>query len=143
MNDSNIQDNKVQKKCNYKRENGTYCNSFAMKNSDYCFQHNPDISEEEKREAKSKGGKRKILIPVILQRKNITLRTAGDVRHFYQKLINDVMKGELDLRIATGVSYILTGLLRAIELSGLEERIASIEKMISEKKSKTEKNELY
>lgn len=134
MNDSNIQDNKVQKKCNFQRENGTYCNSFAMKNSDYCFQHNPAISDEEKREAKSKGGKSKVLIPVELQRKgNITLRTASDVRRFYQKLVNDVMKGELDLRIATGVSYILSGLLKAIEMTEIETKINNIENLLTEK----------
>jgi hypothetical protein len=134
MNDSNIQDNKVQKKCNFQRENGTYCNSFAMRDSDYCYIHNPAIPEEEKKKSLSKGGKAKILIPVEIRRKgNITLRTASDVRRFYQKLVNDVMKGELDLRIATGVSYILSGLLKAIEMTEIETKINSIENLLNEK----------
>jgi hypothetical protein len=42
--------------CQYIKSDSTKCTSFAMNGSDFCYRHNPDIPQEEKINASSKGG---------------------------------------------------------------------------------------
>ena len=47
--------------CKHLKPDGTQCNAYAMSGADYCYTHNPDISDEEKREAKQRGGQARAL----------------------------------------------------------------------------------
>jgi hypothetical protein len=59
----------------------------------------------------------------------IRLRTAFDVRRLLARLINMTLKDELDESKCTKVGYLCGVLLRAIELSELEERIKKLEEL--------------
>ncbi|MCE1164584.1 MAG: hypothetical protein LWX07_04180 [Bacteroidetes bacterium] len=127
-----IQHKNKRKKSSFIKENGEPCNSFASNDSDFCYMHDPSISEKEKSNARSKGGKVKTLVinpsEVVSE---IKLNDAKQVTKFYSKIINDVMSNKLDLRMATGIGYLLNGLLKSMELSSIEERVTELEKRLT------------
>ena len=131
---TNILHNKKSKQCIFMKENGKQCNARAMKDKDFCYFHCSDISEIERQRHKSKGGKSKVLVvnPAEVY-KDIKLNNPKQVSRFYSYLINKVMSGSMDLRLATGLSYMLNGLLKALELSEIEDRILKLENSINDK----------
>ena len=118
-------------KCKFIKQNGDKCNTFTMKNSEYCYFHNPDISKEEKRNAVAKGGKSNKLLLVNSRFPEVKLKSAKDVSKLLSMMISKVMNNELDLRIATGITYIASHLLKAYEQTDLQEQIDNIEEMIN------------
>jgi len=90
----------MERKCAFVNENGQRCTGNAMKNSDFCFWHSPDIPEEEKNEARRRGGRatglrvREPLPPVVF-------RNSYDVALFLEFLINSVLQGKLDTQTAS------------------------------------------
>ena len=55
------------------------------------------------------------------------LETAGDCRRFFRWLLLEVKKGRLDLKKANSLAFIGSHLLRAVEVSDLEQKIAKLE----------------
>lgn len=98
----------------------------------FCFLHNPDISEDEKREAQSKGGKANHKVQASLA--PINLKQTKDVVSLLETTINDLRAGTLDVKVANGVGYLAGQLVKAMEVSELEKRVEGIEKMLSGKK---------
>jgi len=127
-----ILDNKQIKHCIFVKNNGENCGALAMINSEFCYFHNPDI-EAERLETKRNGGKQKVLV-MNGTFKPVKLDNIKQVTKFYGDLINNVMNGSIDLRIATGIGYLLNGLLKSMELSELEERLNKIENETSDNK---------
>lgn len=126
-----ILDNKIKKKCIFVKDNGVTCNSYAMKDSKFCYFHNPDV-EEERLETKRNGGKSKVLVVNKIMQKPIKLDNAKQVTKFYSQLVNEVMSGEMDLRLATGIGYLLNGLLKSMEMSEFGQRLEMLENKITE-----------
>lgn len=117
-------------KCKFIKQDGIKCNTNAMKNG-YCYFHNPDISKEEKHNAVAKGGKSNKLLMVNSRFPEVKLKSAKDVSRLLSMMISKVMNNELDLRIATGITYIASHLLKAYEQTDLQEQIENIEEMIN------------
>ena len=117
-------------KCNFIKSNGEKCKTNAMKNG-FCYFHNPEISEEEKRNAVAKGGKSNKMLMVNSRFPEVKLKSAKDVSKLLSMMISKVMNNELDLRIATGITYIASHLLKAYEQTDLQEQIDNIEEMIN------------
>lgn len=114
--------------CKHTKSDGQACRALAIKNSDYCFFHDP-ACEEQRREAVILGGKarktRKVLEPVVVQGK--TLRTGRDVIKLLEETINQARTGELDPGIANTIGHLSNVLLRAIEVGELEQRLLTLE----------------
>jgi hypothetical protein len=134
-------DNKQKKRCIFVKENGNTCGALQMKNSEFCYFHNPAVSDE-RQETKRNGGKKKILVVNDTQTIPIKLDTSKQVAKFYSKLINDIYTGMIDIRLATGIGYLLNGLLKALELSEVEERISKLEKKLNTQLDKEGENKL-
>jgi hypothetical protein len=117
--------------CKFKKENGKNCKRNAMKNG-YCYFHNPDISETEKQDAVRRGGKANKLIRVNSRFPVFRCRNAKDVTKLLTTLINEVLNNDLDLRIATGITYITNVLLKAYEQTELTEKLENIETLIKD-----------
>lgn len=127
---THIPDNKSQKRCLFVKESGDQCGAAAMRNSVFCYFHAPEATERRK-ESRRNGGKKKVLVTSVIQ-DPIVLNTPRQVTKFYSQLIIDVMNQKTDLRFATGIGYLLNGLLKAMELSEFERRIEKIETKISQ-----------
>jgi hypothetical protein len=54
-------------------------------------------------------------------------RNAGQLRDLLAQSIVELRNGVLDPRVANSISYLGAGFLRALEISDLENRVASLE----------------
>ena len=102
-----------------------------MENSQFCFLHNPDIPEVEKRTAQVKGGKATI-IKVSQSLPLVRVKNPQDVVTLLETTINEVRSGELDPRIANTIGYLTGGLLKAFEIGEVNRRVTAIEEAIKE-----------
>jgi len=122
---------KQSRRCRYEREKGVRCNANAQTGSLYCFFHDPALSDE-RAAARKAGGiarTRKVALPTNLPAKS--LRTVTDVAELLGETINQVRRGELDLRVSNAIGYLSGILLSAIEKGSLEERLAALEAVLA------------
>lgn len=110
--------------------NDKQCGANAMKNSNFCYLHNPDISNEEKQKAQIKGGlNRSVRVNQSLP--FIKIENSKDITKLLAETINQVRDGSLDCRIANTIGFLAGITLKAFETSNLEERINKIESTIN------------
>jgi hypothetical protein len=115
------------RRCRHQRENGTYCKANAQGGSRFCFFHDPAL-DAERAAARKAGGvarTRRVVLPANLPAK--PLRTVTDVAELLGETINQVRRGEIDLRVSNAIGYLSGILLSAIEKGSLEERLATLE----------------
>jgi hypothetical protein len=122
-------------RCSFIKPDETQCNANAMSGAEYCYMHNPAISEEEKREAKQRGGQARALtitnpLPVL------PINEPNDAVLLIADTINRVRAGELDIRTANCLGFLTDKLLRAFEVAKLNDRVEIIERVILEKKTR-------
>jgi hypothetical protein len=121
--------------CSFIKPDGTQCNANAMSGLNYCYTHNPDISNEEKREAKQRGGQNRAVAisePLPL----LKIAEPNDAVLLIVDTINRVRAGELDIRVANCLGFLTDKLLKAFEISKLNDRVEIIERVILEKKTR-------
>jgi len=115
--------------CKAVRKDGEKCNANAMKDSDYCYLHNPDISKEEKKNCQSKGWKAnghviaKPLSPLeIWDMKWVVL--------LLQDTINSVRTGDLDVKTANCIWFLSNHLMKAYELDQIEVKLDKLKNVL-------------
>jgi hypothetical protein len=115
------------RRCQYQRENRTRCKAHAQNESSFCFFHDPAL-DNQRAAARKAGGiarTRRIVLPAHIRDKS--LRNAADVGELLGETINQVRRGEIDLRVSNAIGYLSGILLSAIEKSSLEVRLAALE----------------
>jgi len=115
-------------KCCYIKPNNEQCAANAMIGSKFCFSHNPE-TKEEKIAAVIKGGRaskknHNFLPPISLEKPKDTI-------NLITTTINEVRKGLIELKIANCIGYLSGHLIKAFEITDLEDRISRLEKAIS------------
>jgi len=121
--------------CSFIKPDGTQCNANAMSGLDYCYTHNPDISDEEKREAKQRGGQNRA-VAISEPLPPLAIAEPNDAVLLIVDTINRVRAGELDIRVANCLGFLTDKLLKAFEVSKLNDRVEIIERVILEKKTR-------
>jgi len=106
-----------------------------MSGLDYCYTHNPDISDEEKREAKQRGGQARALT-IANPLPELPINEPNDAVLLIVDTINRVRSGELDIKTANCLGFLTDKLLKAFEVSKLNDRVEIIERVILEKKTR-------
>ena len=119
-------------KCEYIKPDGNACEANAIKGSEFCYFHNPNISDEEKREAQSNGGKSKALV-LKEPLPEIALTTPDHAVLLIADTISRVRAGTMDIRIANCLGFLSDKLLKAFEVSQLNGRVEIIEQVIQRK----------
>jgi len=116
-------------KCSHTKADGQPCEANAVTDSEFCYFHNPAVSNDEKREAQSNGGKAKALtLPEPLP--ELVLTTPDHAVLLIADTISRVRAGTLDIRIANCIGFLSDKLLKAFEISKLNGRIEVIEQVI-------------
>ena len=112
--------------CTGTRADGSPCRAHSLAGQSFCFTHHPDRAAE-RRLAREAGGRARAarVLPSDVDVRG--LRSAGDVATFLSEAIRYVIHGELDPKVANSAGYLASVLLRAIEVSVLEERIKRLE----------------
>jgi len=102
-----------------------------MKNSRFCFTHNPE-TKDAKKLAVIKGGKspKKNLNPLP----PIEIYNNKDVVNLLSQTINEVRQGKVNLRVANCIGYLSGHLLKALQVADIEERVERLEKIMNPKK---------
>ena len=122
-------------KCEFIKPDGQNCEAYAVKGTSFCYFHNPDISDEEKREAQSNGGKTKTLT-LKEPLPELVLAEPADAVLLIADTISRVRAGTLDIRTANCLGFLSDKLLKAFEMSRLNDRLEVIERVILEKKTR-------
>nr|HPL56542.1 hypothetical protein [bacterium] len=117
------------------KPDGTQCNANAMSGLDYCYTHNPDISNDEKREARQRGGQNRA-VAISEPLPPLAIVEPNDAVLLIVDTINRVRAGELDIRVANCLGFLTDKLLKAFEVSKLNDRVEIIERVILEKKTR-------
>jgi len=122
-------------KCKHIKNNGEQCNANAMSDSNFCYLHNPDISEEEKRQAQTRGGQaRGLTISQVLP--DLPISEPNDAIMLIADTIKRVRAGEIDIKTANCLGFLTDKLLRAFEVAKLNDKVEFIEQAILEKRGK-------
>lgn len=113
-------------KCKFQDKiTGKQCGAYRMENSEYCFCHNPEVPEEEKKLARARGGRGKGLSFKILPEKE--LKKPQQVSEMLEEIINLVRMGEISDKKATLLRALSDSLLKSLELGELDERLNDLE----------------
>lgn len=113
--------------CTYIKDNGEKCQAKAIKGSELCFSHNPDM-EGEKLLAVSKGGMATKRVHLDLT--PVEVRNPQDVRYLLEDTINRVRTGEMPVNIGNSIGYLTGHVLKAIEVYELQGKLEELEGVI-------------
>lgn len=120
-------------KCKQVKHDGTPCEAYPMTGSEFCYLHNPDITDEEKRLNQSKGGARALqVIPKALP--PVEIGKPQDVVTLLVDTIGRVRAGELDIKVANCIGVLSGHLIKAFETAQLDDRLAMIQQVIIDKR---------
>jgi hypothetical protein len=126
-----------QKLCTYTKRGSSKCTSFAMKGSDYCYRHNPDISEEDKLNASSKGG-RKGSKPEFIETPlpEMKIEKMQDVVALLADTINNVRSGKISTKSGSTIGYLAFIMMMAMDKVNCEKELEEENKLRAEGKWK-------
>ncbi len=104
-----------------------------MGGSEFCYLHNPAISDEVKKFAQIKGGEtRRVAMNGPLPK--IRLKKPKDAVLLLADTIHRVRSGEMDVRIANSIGVLSGHLIKAFEIAQLGDRVEYIERLVLEKR---------
>jgi hypothetical protein len=115
--------------CKQTKEDGTPCQTNAMAGSDYCFFHDPAKAAEREAAQRAGGsvGKTAVLPP---DTPDVPLASVADVIALLGRTVNQVRRGQIDPKVANAIGYLTATLLRALEQSDIEKRVAELEALV-------------
>jgi hypothetical protein len=116
--------------CRHVKNDGSRCGANAQAESELCFFHDPGMADQ-RAAARRAGGterSRKVLFAPNTTVKE--LRTIADVVDLVGETINQVRRGQLDMKIANTVGYLSGILLTALDKGQLEQRLAALEAIV-------------
>jgi hypothetical protein len=108
--------------CHALNKAGTPCGAPAVEGTNWCVMHSGRAAELGKR-----GGRRRAIYSPEKLKKFAPPMNAGDLRNLLAHSIVEMRNGVLDPKVANSISYLGAGFLRALEISDLEDRVASLE----------------
>ena len=118
--------------CKFIKQDGDQCEANSMRGG-FCYLHNPEISEEVKREGQTKGGQARSMtlenpLPVM------PANTPEDAILLIADTINRVRAGEMDIRTANCIGFLSDKLLKAFEVAKLNDKVEYIERILAERR---------
>jgi len=91
--------------CAYIKEDAAPCGARRLSGSRYCFFHDPKNAKK-RRSASRSGGLKNRPVALPLTTPDVPLRDAQDVGRLLDRTINQVLRGEIDAKIANTVGYL-------------------------------------
>ncbi len=115
-------------KCLFRKKDGSECDADAQIGKEVCVFHDPEQSATVRRARRAGGIKRSRRLSVLPpDTPDAVLKNSSDVSTLIIDSINQLRRGELDPRVANGVGYLASVLLRSMEQGVMEERISKLE----------------
>jgi hypothetical protein len=117
-------------KCQFRKKNGSKCEADAQTGKQVCVFHDPEQSATVKRARRAGGIKRSRPAKVLPHdAPEVAVKGCSDVSTLITASINQ-LRGELDPRVANGIGYLATVLLRSLEQGQMEQRISKMELLL-------------
>lgn len=115
-------------RCKGKKKDGTPCQASAHPGKRYCCFHNPDLAEQ-RAEGRRKGGinRREPTTTLPPDTPDLPLKSVADVVAALAQTINQVRTGRIDARVGNCLFVGAGVLLKAIQESDIEARLAALE----------------
>ena len=111
-------------KCRAETRAGRPCAAPAVRGGIYCALHN---DPQRAAELGRKGGTRSRKVYETPDRDIPAPRNACDVKNLLAEVMAEIRAGKMDPKLGTTLGYLGTSLLKAIETSGIEERLEKLE----------------
>lgn len=114
-------------KCIAIKDNQERCEAYSMSGSEYCYLHNPDISEEDRQAGRVKGGSKARIDVGVKTLRVIDIQEPSGVLELLNDTVRRVRAGSMSVKTANTLGYLATVYLRAFEVTKLEERVKALE----------------
>ena len=115
--------------CEKIKSDGQKCRAMAMADSQYCFFHDPSAAKA-REAAQRQGGQANGPAVLPADAPDVPLHSGKDVSTFLAETINQVRKGRVSPKIASTVGYLSSLLMKALETSDIEDRLARVEQVL-------------
>ena len=112
--------------CQFIKTDGRKCQAYAVDGSNYCFWHDPKLSQK-RAAARKKGGFNRH-VGKRSNRSSYDVETIQDVMEILKDALNDALLLENSQSRARTVGYLSQILIKGIETSELERRLANLER---------------
>lgn len=119
--------------CQFKKKNGAACKAKAVKDSDYCFFHNPEFKENRQLAVRN-GGLNSRKSSINLPQR--VIRTPGDVVMVLEETLNHLRAGNIHPNYSNSIFIGCNALLKAYEQSGILNRLNEIEQILNNQENK-------
>jgi hypothetical protein len=120
--------------CKARKPDGHACLAKARTGSDFCFFHDPELSDA-RRQAQCRGGRKQTRFHVIpSQTPAFDFSNSIRITEVLEYAANRLVQGELDHKSAYVLGYLADCALRAHKVVALEQRIAEVERLIHTEK---------
>lgn len=117
-------------KCSYIKPDKNPCNAFSIRNSTYCFNHNP-LTKEAKALAVIKGGLNRRHYEAY--GKPIKLETIKDAKILIAEIIKGIWRGKIPANEpANSMGFLLGRFIDVCEKETLENKIEELENRLSQ-----------
>ena len=115
--------------CEKTRRNGQKCRAMAIDGSRYCFFHDPAMQKARKA-AQQRGGRANQAAVLPADAADVQLESARDIATLLAQTINQARKGQIAPKIAGTIGYLASSLVKILETSNTEERLAKMERAL-------------
>jgi hypothetical protein len=112
--------------CEGLKQGGERCSARRVAGSNYCFFHDPD-KEAERKAAQSAGGQKNKMAVLASSTPDAKLQNSTDTVKLLADTINQVLRGEIDPKIANAVGYLVGLYMKAQHNSEIERRLIALE----------------
>lgn len=112
--------------CAFIKPDSNQCQAYAMSRGPYCYLHSSDVSEEEKREAQSRGGsathvdRTQLLEPADMTDTKAVLYILADTINRVRRIRED---GSMDVKTANAIGHLASKMLEAQKIMLLEKQV--------------------
>ena len=118
-------------KCQFKKRKGKACSANAQVGKAFCVFHDPAMAAKVQKARQAGGVSRaRKIATLVAETPDHPLGNTTDVSALLAISINQLLRRQLDPRIANAVGYLSSVLIRSLEQGSLEERIAKLEAML-------------
>lgn len=115
--------------CKALNSQGKPCKAKAMANG-FCYRHNPEISDESKREASKRGGAKFDPRTIAETYEPIKGQTLGDLQDALLRNANDLRAGKIDARTSNAVVQNIIALIEAHKVGDINQRLTQLEQAV-------------
>ena len=111
--------------CQFVKNNGRRCRARPVKGASFCFFHDPNKSVERQAAQRLEAQNKMAVLPSTTP--DAPLNNMKDLIRLMGKAANQVLRGELDPKVANAFGYLCGLLMKAYHESEIELRLAALE----------------